>query len=451
MRRIGPRATAGIAVALAAALGAACASESSSDDDTGSTAGTPPSIVPPRSDIAGTTTTTAAESGSGSPTPSTSLLPADDVDLPDAPPPSTIGPSTTRPGPLPVPAIALAPVGTFDAPVEIEYRPFDDRLFVVEQPGRIVAVGDLSTEVVLDLRGQVSTGGEQGLLGLSFHPDVDLAYVNYTDRDGDTVIAEYAIDAATAEFDVASARTVLTIDQPFANHNGGELEFGPDGYLYIGTGDGGSGGDPLRTALALDSRLGKLLRIDPLATADAPFTVPEGNPFVDVEGADPTIWSTGLRNPWRFSFDPATGDLWIADVGQNDLEEIDVARATAGRGAGRGLSFGWSAFEGNARFNGDQPEAGHVPPVVTYSHDTGGCSVSGGAVSRGDQLPGLDGWYVYGDYCTGQIWGYDTTGVGSPGVVELAELGGLAAIAAGPDGTLYAISNAGPVARIVAA
>ena len=173
------------------------------------------------------------------------------------------------------------------------------------------------------------------------------------------------------------------------------MAFGPDGYLYLALGDGGSADDPERNSLALSSRLGKILRIDPQPTADAPFATPPDNPFVDVEGADPTIWSLGLRNPWKFSFDSLTGDLWIADVGQGDIEEINLAPAISGQGAGKGLSFGWSAFEGSERFNTDQDDAGHTGPVVEYRHDDGNCSVSGGAVYRGDVIEDLFGWYVY--------------------------------------------------------
>ena len=173
---------------------------------------------------------------------------------------------------------------------------------------------------------------------------------------------------------------------------------------------------------------GKLLRIDPTPTETDPFTVPADNPFVGVFGADPTIWAIGLRNPWRFSFDSLTGDLWIADVGQNRIEEIDMAPAVDGLDAGKGLNFGWSAFEGNDRFNGDQSPIGHTPPVVTYTHDDGNCSVSGGVVARNSTYPALNGWYLYGDYCSGRIWALDTTSVsagpdgpiGTPRVVQVA-------------------------------
>jgi glucose/arabinose dehydrogenase len=436
--------------AIALSLVSACASAGSENSDGSGTAtgrvSAPATIVPPRTEVS--TAPSVTDGGT-----TTTLPPSAGADLPSGPPPSgpDTTPPTTQPGPLPEPAVGLAPIGEFERPLEVEFRPRDDRLFVVEQSGRVLSVSDLATDVVLDLRGSISDDGERGLLGLSFHPDRELAYVDYTDQGGDTVVAEFVIDPVTAVFDPESARTVLTIEQPFSNHNGGELDFGPDGNLYIGVGDGGSGGDPQRNALDLATRLGKILRIDPLQSTDAAFSVPDDNPFVDVEGADPTIWSYGLRNPWRFSFDSATGDLWIADVGQNAIEEVDHAPATNGRNAGRGLGFGWSALEGNDRFNDDQPPENQVPPVVVYDHSDGNCSISGGAVYRGTLVPGLQGWYVYGDLCSGTIWGYDPTSTSVPRVVVLANLPQLAAVATGPDGELYAVSNAGTVARFIPA
>ncbi len=375
--------------------------------------------------------------------------------------PATTEPATTEPatgpsttmivGPLTEPNVALFEVGTFDQPVDAVARPGAGELFVVEQPGRVVAVSDLASDTVLDITDLTEARGEQGLLGLAFHPTADLAYVNYTDNSGDTVVAEFAVDSATGMFDLASFRELLTIDQPYSNHNGGQLAFGPDQLLYIGVGDGGSGGDPDRYALDLSSRLGKVLRIDPLADGDQPFTVPADNPFVGVEGADPTIWSYGLRNPWRFSFDPDTGDLWIGDVGQGDFEEINRSTATDRRDAARGANFGWSAFEGFESFNGDQPTDGAVAPLFVYDHADGRCSVTGGTVARGESVPDLAGWYLFGDYCSGQIWGLDPTAPPSePRVVELAELGGLVALVSGPDREVYAVSNAGTVARLIA-
>jgi glucose/arabinose dehydrogenase len=408
------------------------------------------------------TSTPAADIGAGASPPTTlQLIPAPDADLPTQAPSNEPVPVTTTPGPLTTPAVRLLDVATFDQPVEAAVRPGDGRMFIVEQGGKVIAIDDESSTTVLDLLTvdgvTLSRDSEQGLLGLAFHPQLDLAYVDYTTGSGDTVVAEFAFGSTDPTFDVATYREVLTIEQPFANHNGGELDFGPDGYLYIGLGDGGDANDPNRVALDLSERLGKILRIDPVATADASFSVPADNPYVGVEGADPSIWSIGLRNPWRFSFDSLTGDLWIADVGQNRLEEVDLALATNGTGAGRGSNFGWSAYEAGDRFNDDQSADDHTLPVVSYVHEDGNCSVSGGVVARDSTYQALNGWYVYGDYCSGKVWGLDTTSVtitpdgpsGDPVIVELATVPGLAAVVTGPDGDVYTISNAGPVQRLI--
>jgi glucose/arabinose dehydrogenase len=364
--------------------------------------------------------------------------------------PAATSTTTATTGPLAEPSIALFEVGQFDQPVDVTSRPGFGDVYVVEQPGRVVAVTDLSTDTVLDITDLTDASGEQGLLGLAFHPTADLAYVNFTDTNGDTVIAEFPIDPATGLFDRDGYREVLSIDQPYSNHNGGQLAFGPDQLLYIGVGDGGSGGDPQRHALDLSSRLGKILRIDPTADGDEPFTVPADNPFVGDEAADPTIWAYGLRNPWRFSFDPDTGDLWIGDVGQGDFEEINHSVAVDRTDAARGANFGWSAFEGFERFNDDQPVDGALAPLFVYDHADGRCSVTGGSVARGDAVPDLAGWYLFGDYCTGQIWALDPTAPPTdPRVVELADLNGLAAIAQGPERELFAVSNGGTVARLI--
>lgn len=393
--------------------------------------------------------------------PPSNLTPAPDADLPTGLPSDEPVPVTTAPGPLVAPDVRLLDVADFAAPVEATARPGDERLFVVEQGGTIIATDAESATTVLDLLTvegvTLATDNEQGLLGLAFHPENDLAYIDYTNGQGDTVIAEFAVDPVEATFDAATYREVMIVEQPFANHNGGELEFGPDGLLYIGLGDGGAADDPNRNSLDLSDPLGKILRVDPLESADGAFTVPSDNPFVGVEGADPRIWSIGLRNPWRFSFDALTGDLWVADVGQNRLEEVNLALAQNGVDAGKGVSFGWSAFEADERFNDDQSADGHTLPVVSYPHEDGNCSVSGGVVARDSTFDGLDGWYLYGDYCSGRLWGLDTTSVtitpdgpvGEPVVVELATVPGLASVAAGPNGDIYAISNAGPIYRLI--
>jgi glucose/arabinose dehydrogenase len=392
-----------------------------------------------------------ATATSGPPVSTTPPPSATDATTPGTVSTVTVPTTTAVTGPLPEPRVQLFEIGTFDQPVEVAHRLGDGQLYVVEQPGRVVAVTDLSQEVVLDISDRTVARGEQGLLGLAFHPTADLAYVHFTDVGGDTVVAELAIDPMTGVFDPAAYRELLTVAQPYANHNGGQLAFGPDQLLYIGLGDGGSGGDPERYSLDLSSPLGKILRIDPTPSADRPYTVPADNPFVDVAGADPRVWSYGLRNPWRFSFDFPTGDLWVPDVGQNAWEEINRSLATDRMNAARGVNFGWSAFEGFERFNTDQPVEGAVDPLFVYDHGDGRCSISGGAVARGDAVPDLLGWYVFGDYCTGQIWGLDpTVDPSQPRTIELAQLPTLVAISEGPDRDLYAVSNAGSVARLIA-
>ena len=426
-----------IAIVALALVGAGCSSDGPPATDSSFGVGPPTSVAT----TVDATTATPPSSG-----------PAATSEVPPATTPATV-PTTSSPASLPAPAVALYDIGKFDQPVHVTSRPGDSTAYIVEQPGQVVAVTDLSSDVVLDISDLTNAKGEQGLLGLAFHPTADLAYVDYTSTSGNTVVAEFAVDPMTGVFDPSSRREVLTVAQPYSNHNGGQLAFGPDQLLYIGLGDGGSGGDPGRHALDLGSRLGKILRIDPVAGGDQPFTVPADNPFVATAGADPTIWAYGLRNPWRFSFDGPTGDLWIADVGQNDWEEINRAAAAENRlDAGRGANFGWSAIEGFEPFNADQSGVGALDPLFVYDHRDGRCSVSGGAVARGESVPDLRGWYVFGDYCTGQIWALDPTVPPSePRVIEIARLDGLAAIAQGPDGDLYAVSNAGTVARLIPA
>ena len=348
-------------------------------------------------------------------------------------------PDTTGAQPTGTPTaddIAMVEVaGDLERPVDMVWRDGDTDPFVVLQPGRVVRLhGRVVGDTVLEIGDEVSGDGEQGLLGLAFHPsDNSLACTFTTARDSALTVSEYTV-ADDGRFDTASRRLVLEIDHPNGNHNGGQLAFGPDGYLYIGTGDGGAANDPDRNSLDLGELLGKILRIDPRQDGDQPYTVPADNPFIDTDGARSEIWAYGLRNPWRFSFDPATGELWIGDVGQGQWEEVDLARADDG--GGRGLNFGWSAYEGTHRFNDDQPDGGVTMPVYEYSHDDGGCSVTGGEVYRGDTVASLVGWYVFGDYCGGTLWALSTTD-SETSVIELAgSLGSIAAIVAAPDGTL---------------
>jgi hypothetical protein len=300
-------------------------------------------------------------------------------------------------------SIALRLVASgLSEPVDIQSTAGDSRLFIVEQPGRIriLRAGALRTEPFLDLTDRVGAGGERGLLGLAFHPAYatsGLFYVNYTDTTGTTRISEFRVSVDPDRAGPETERLLLSVAQPFANHNGGALAFGPDEFLYIALGDGGSAGDPLDAAQDLSRPLGKILRID--VDSGAPFAVPSDNPFLASPGAFPPVWAYGLRNPWRFSFDAATGHLYIGDVGQGRVEEINVG--LAGQGA---ENYGWNTTEGSLCFEppADCSRAGITLPVLEYDHGMG-CSVTGGAVYRGAAIPELYGAYVYGDFCTAFI------------------------------------------------
>jgi glucose/arabinose dehydrogenase len=297
------------------------------------------------------------------------------------------------------------------------------RLFVVEQGGRIRVVRDgrLLPEPFLDLTALTEAVGERGLLGLAFHPRYPAngrLFVNYTDNAGDTVVAEYGVDPNDPDRAQPVARVLLGIGQPYANHNGGNLVFGPDGYLYIGMGDGGSGGDPLEKAEDLSTLLGKMLRIDVDRTeGNRRYGIPPDNPFVDREGARPEIWAYGLRNPWRFSFDPAAGRLWIGDVGQGSVEEIDRTPADQG-----GLNYGWDVMEGDACYEPASgcDTTGLVPPIAVYSHELG-CSITGGFVYRGSRFPVLRGGYLFADFCSGRVWALDAAGPSPQEPVQLLD------------------------------
>lgn len=278
------------------------------------------------------------------------------------------------------------------------------RLFVVEQEGtiRVIQGGTLVPTPFLDISELVRSGGERGLLSVAFHPrypENGFFYVNYTNRSGDTVVARYKVSANPSRGDPSTAVVLLTVPQPYSNHNGGQLQFGPDGYLYIGMGDGGSAGDPQGNAQNPNSLLGKMLRID---VNVLPYAIPKTNPFVGPGPPLDEIWALGLRNPWRFSFDRKTGDLYIADVGQDSWEEVDIQPADS-RG---GENYGWNIMEGVHCFSPrtDCPQAGLTMPVTTYA--TGkNCAITGGYVYRGQRIPGLTGTYIFGDYCSGRIWG----------------------------------------------
>jgi glucose/arabinose dehydrogenase len=371
---------------------------------------------------------------------------------------STPAPASFTPGPVgEPPRLGLEPVvGGLSSPLDIAWRPDDPgTLFIVEQGGRIRIVRDgaLVERPFLDISGIVTAGGEQGLLGLAFHPSAAdrRFFVYYTALDGRQVVASYetlADDRDRADPD--SAVDLLRMDDRFGNHNGGALAFGPDGNLYIATGDGGGGGDPLDSGRKLSTLLAKVLRIDVDVEAgvDPPYGIPEDNPFLDLSGARHEIWLTGLRNPWRIRFDRATGDLWIGDVGQNALEEIDVARAGVG-----GLDFGWNVMEGSSCYRdpGSDCQTGELTlPVTEYGHDLG-CSVTGGTVYRGAAQPALRGWYVFSDYCSGRFWIVDAAADDLRDPIPAAESQrSISAIAEDAAGELFATDlSGGELLRVV--
>jgi glucose/arabinose dehydrogenase len=397
---------------------------------------------------AGPAPTGSTSSGGQSPSPGSSAGTAT-----QAPDPTTT--ATPTPGTWDR-TLALEPVvGGLDGPLDLAVRPDDpDGLYVVEQVGRVRVIRDgaLVDQPFLDITGIVSAGGESGLLGLAFHPDPDDGrfFVYYSALDGDQVVSSFRFDPAAPGVALPDSEVVLLdMDDQFGNHNGGSLVFGPDGYLYIGTGDGGGGGDPLDSGRRLDTLLAKILRIDidGGSAGGVPYGIPDDNPFVDVAGALPEIWHTGLRNPWRFRFDRDTSDLWIGDVGQGAWEEIN--RAPAGVG---GLDFGWNVMEGTHCYGSDDCDQGGLTlPVAEYGHDEG-CSVTGGTVYRGATQPDLVGWYVLSDYCSGRFWVVDAAaaadGLQEP-LVALDSGRNISAIAEDAAGEMFATDLSGEVLRVV--
>ncbi|MDQ3994547.1 MAG: PQQ-dependent sugar dehydrogenase [Actinomycetota bacterium] len=365
---------------------------------------------------------------------------SDGTDPASPPPPSETASATTTETERREPArLRLEEVATdFESPVHITAAPGEpDRLYVVEQEGQIEVLenGSRRAEPFLDIRELVEAGGEQGLLSVAFHPEYEengRFYVDYTDVNGDTRVVEYRAEGEPRHADAQPERVLLEVDQPYSNHNGGQLAFGPDGLLYVGMGDGGSGGDPDNRAQDLGDRLGKLLRLD-----------------VDDEGADWEIAAYGLRNPWRFSFDSRTGDLYLGDVGQGAWEELDYLPR-----ANRDLvNFGWDVFEGRARFEDKEPnpEGRLVSPVVVYPLEGGNCSVIAGFVYRGDAIPSIEGRYFYGDYCSGTIWSFRIAdGKAMELRRERIRVEGLTSFGEDGRGGLYLTSHEGTIYRLTA-
>jgi glucose/arabinose dehydrogenase len=335
-----------------------------------------------------------------------------------------------------------------DSPLYLTAPPNDPRLFVVEQVGRIRIVqnGTLLAAPFLDIRSKIRSGGERGLLSVAFHPEYaanGFFYVNYTNLQGDTHVERYRVGADANVADANSAKLLLTVDQPFSNHNGGLNLFGPDGMLWIGMGDGGSGGDPQGNGQKRSTLLGKMLRID-VDGAD-PYAIPPDNPFVNQDDSRPEIWALGLRNPWRFAFDRAANLLYIADVGQNRLEEINVVPLSPG-----GFNFGWKLMEGTECYQSSNCDrAGLTLPVAEYGRDDG-CSVTGGLVYRGNRIPAAVGHYFFADYCEGWIRSFK---YGGGAVTEKREwivdnVGRVLSFGEDASGELYVMVDRGRVYRL---
>jgi glucose/arabinose dehydrogenase len=337
-------------------------------------------------------------------------------------------------------------------PLDLQSAPGDrERLYVVEQAGRIRVVrsGQLQSAPFLDLSGRISSGGERGLLGLAFHPQFATNrrfFVNYTDPAGDTHVSEFRA-ASADQADSASERALLVVLQPFANHNGGGLAFARDGTLFVGLGDGGSAGDPLGNGQNLATPLGKMLRID--VDSGTPYAIPSGNPFIGTPGALAEIWAYGLRNPYRFSFDRSTGDLYIGDVGQNRVEEIDVHVG----GQPGGQNYGWNRTEGSQCYSPASgcDRSGITFPVYEYGHDQG-CAVTGGVVYRGCRMPDLAGTYFFGDYCSGFVRSFRVVNGQASDLRDwsagLSGIGSVTSFGTDADGEVYVVDYDGEVYRL---
>lgn len=421
------------ALVVAAPALAACGGDA--DDGGGTTAQpsvtvpAPTTTAPPSSDPPGDD----AEEDTAGATTSTS---------PSAPPapPTTIAATAASLSAL---DLTLTEVAVADEPLALIVQPGTEALHVVERSGTVRPVTDEGVgDAVVDISADTVAEGERGLLGAAFSPDGCHLYLSYTNPEGDSRLDEWAV--VDGVVDGASRRTVLTQEQPFSNHNGGHITFGPDGLLWYGLGDGGSAGDPGDRAQDPKTLLGKILRIDPAAHGEAPYAIPADNPFA-AGGGRGEVAVTGVRNPWRFSFDRATGALWVGDVGQNEIEEITALPA----GGILGANLGWNQLEGTRTFDGEAP-AGAVGPTYEYTHDEG-ISVTGGVVYRGAAIPGLAGAYLFGDLATARIWALPVEGTAVGERVDLGvavEPGTLVSFAEDATGEVYVLSIGGTVSRL---
>lgn len=408
-----------------------------------------------------------AEQREGDATSTATALPPTSTDLPATstpPPPATAEPTTeasatataappteTPPAAAPVSEIQLVPVASGIPRLTYLTHAFDERLFVTQQQGRIQVLvdGQVAAAPFLDVTDRVAVNAsEQGLLSVAFHPNYaenGFFYVNYTDANGDTVISRFQVGDDPNRADAGSETVLLNIRQPYGNHNGGQLQFGPDGYLYVGMGDGGSGGDPEGHGQNPNTLLGALLRLDAdQGNEEAAYAIPPDNPYVDDENGRNEIWAIGLRNPWRFSFDRLTGDLYVADVGQQQYEEVNFAPA----GHPGGLNYGWNIMEGLHCYGSSTCNTeGLVQPVAEYDHGQG-CSITGGYVYRGSQFPELAGNYFFGDFCSGLIWSLFNTGDGwQQTVVAQSDLN-ITSFGEDAAGELYVVTQGGEIYQI---
>jgi glucose/arabinose dehydrogenase/soluble lytic murein transglycosylase-like protein len=341
-------------------------------------------------------------------------------------------------------AIAVTPIGSVTQGTDVTARPNDSSLYVTEQAGtvrRLRRGGNgaftLDADPYLDVTSDVTAGGERGLLGIAFSKDGTKLYFAFTNRHADQQVDEVTIDGDHVV--QGSRRTLIVVPDFASNHNGGDLILGPDGFLYYTMGDGGGGGDPHHSGQNPHDLLGDVMRIDPTKpSGDKAYGIPSDNPFADGKDGAPEVWVYGLRNPWRMSFDRNTHDLWIADVGQGAIEEVDFLAS----GTGAGTNFGWSDVEGTHPFSQPGPPAGAVPPIYEYSHDGGGCSITGGFVYRGKAIPALVGTYLFADYCAGELMGLQRATDGTVQVTDLkVQLRGPSSFGEDNDGEVYVITQ----------
>jgi len=405
-------------------------------------------------DESATSTTGPSTSDTASTAPATTTAPGPTTSGPGGTattaPGTTAGPTTTKPpgttvaGTIKVKLTRVSATVTWNKPVAFAARPSNGVVYIGEKDGRVRRLSDGFT--ILDIHTVVSTGPEQGLRGIAFSPDSSRLYVSITDKDGAARLLEYVMFGTGQGVDIAfNRRDVLVQAQPSATHNAGHIAFGPDGYLYYGLGDGGGTGDPQENAENLGTLLGKILRINPRRSSNQAYTVPSDNPFFNTQNAKKEIWSYGLRDPWRFSFDKTSGDLWIGDIGQDQWEEIDKSAAP---GRGKGVDYGWDSYEGTHRYGSEPIRSGTVMPVFEYAHNPA-CRVTGGFVYRGTAIPALKGSYLYSDYCKG---GVRQLVVNGSTVTVDRDLGvsitSVSSFGEATNGDVYVLTDTGTIARI---